>query len=580
MAPLHAISLSLTRVTWWALCWLFALLVPALATAQTLAVADGIAIQSGNAALKLDGWWRFSAGTSLEGGQLLARALFDQSAGKMLLVPGNWSAKQAAVGQGTYQVQLQGLEVGRLYALQFKGISSSASIWLDERLLGRWGVTGLQFFPKTYYFEASASQALLSVSVHNHLLNFGGLWYSVVFGPVEAVDAAAQTDRLYEAILMGGIVIIAIYHLGLFWFRRQEPAPLHFAVFCLLAVLKASLAGEQLMYLILPQLDQGVGLRIAFLLVIAMPMTFAVYIHALFPTARYVTLMKALGLIGVPTALLCLFGSYEMMQTWFWPYQLAIVGAMAHIISTLVRAWRSHLPGAAIMLAGFLLLFVGAVNDILHDNKIIFTFYALNLGVFAFLVMQSLLMGGMFARAFQHVEDLNESLERKVALRTHELEELARRDSLTWLMNRRWFLQELEQEWDRWSRYGHDFCVALIDLDHFKKINDTQGHGAGDESLKKVAALLQSQVRKTDLVARYGGEEFCILFPSTNLSEAGAVMEKIRELCVATNQLSFSYGVARAARHTGPAGLVAMADQLMYAAKEAGRNQGRLENEA
>jgi diguanylate cyclase (GGDEF)-like protein len=580
MPVLHALSLTLTHAKWWALCWFFALAMPTMASGQTQAVTDGMAIRSGNAALKLDGSWRFSAGTDLEGGQVLARALFEKSAGHTLLVPGNWSAKQPAAGQGTYQVQLQGLEVGRLYAMQFKGISSSASIWLDEALLGRWGTMGLQFFPKTYYFEASTPQALLSVSVNNHLLNFGGLWYPVVLGPVEAVDAAAQTDRFYEAILMGGIVIIAIYHMGLFWFRRQDPASLHFAVFCLMAVFKASLSGEQLMYLLLPQLDQGVGLRIAFLLVIAMPMAFSVYIHALFPTARYVPLMKASGLIGAPTALLCTFGTYEMMQTWFWVYQLAIVGAMVHIIATLVRAWRSHLPGAAIMLAGFVLLFVGALNDILHDNKIIVTFYALNLGVFAFLIMQSLLMGGMFARAFQHVAELNESLEHKVAQRTQELEELARRDSLTWLMNRRWFLQELQQEWERWSRYGHDFCVALIDLDHFKKINDTQGHGAGDKSLKKVAALLQSQVRKTDLVARYGGEEFCILFPSTSVAEAGAVMEKVRELCVTQNGLSFSYGVARASHHTAAQELVATADQLMYAAKEAGRNQGRLDTEA
>jgi diguanylate cyclase (GGDEF)-like protein len=242
-----------------------------------------------------------------------------------------------------------------------------------------------------------------------------------------------------------------------------------------------------------------------------------------------------------------------------------------------VRAWRSGLPGAAFMLTGFLLLFLGAVNDILHDNKIIFTFYAMNLGVFAFLVMQSLLMGGMFTRALEHAEELNESLERKVAQRTQELEELARRDSLTWLMNRRWFLQELQQEWERWSRYGHDFCVALIDLDHYKQINDTKGHSAGDESLKNFAKLLQSQVRKTDMVARYGGEEFCILFPATSVAEAGVVMEKIRELCAAQNGLTFSYGVACASRHSGAQELVAGADQLMYAAKQAGRNQGKLD---
>ena len=577
MPLLHAIRQPLRRIQWWVLCWLMAVAMPSVATVPIQPVADGIAIPSGDAALKLDGSWRFSAGTRLEGGPSTARELFDQSAGKTLPVPGNWGATQPAAGQGTYQVQLQGLEVGRLYALQFKGIASGASIWLDTTLLGQWGTTGLQFFPKIYYFEASTPNALLSVSVHNNLLNFGGLWYSVVFGPVEAVDTAAQTDRFYEAILMGGIVIIAIYHLGLYWFRRHDQAPLHFAVFCFMAVAKASLAGEQLLYLMLPQLDQGVGLRIAFLLVIAMPVAFSVYIQAIFPTNRYAALMKALVLIGVPTALLCIFGTYEMMQTWFLPYQLAIVATMVHIIATLVRAWRLQRPGAAIMLAGFMLLFVGAVNDILHDNKIIFTFYALNLGVFAFLIMQSLLMGSLFARTFRHVEDLNESLERKVEMRTQELQELARRDSLTLLMNRRWFLQELEQAWARWVRYEQNFCVALIDLDNFKKINDTQGHAAGDEALKNVAALLQREIRKTDMVARYGGEEFCILFPSTGVAEAGVVMEKVRELCVSQYQLSFSYGVALASLHTGSQELVTTADHLMYAAKEAGRNQGRLE---
>lgn len=545
---------------WVLIAWTFFAL---LAHAQ---VQNGAVDAPAERALRLDGLWQFTPGPVPGTGHPA-----------LLQVPGSWDTVQSAIGSGSYSLELRQLQPGRTYALQFKGIASEATIFVNDTPIGRWGGQGVAFVPQLYFFQATAPQAMLQVVVHNQHLRFSGLWRPVYFGPAEAVAQVALQTQFFDALLLGGVFIIALYHLGLFGFRPHDPAPLYFSLFSLLSVLKASLAGEHLLYTVLPWLDQGVGLRIAYLATIAMPISFMAYLQALFPVPHYPKARTAMLLAVWPAVLLALLAPFHTLQAWFWPFQIAIVGALAHVAVTLTGAIRQKLPGAQLMFAGFLVLFAAAINDILHDNRIIVSFYAFNIGVFVFLLLQALLMGGMFARAFNQAQELNETLEIKVRERTHELEDLSHRDPLTGLMNRRWFWENLLAEWDRWTRYGQDFCLALIDLDHFKAINDTHGHLAGDEALVQLAQLLQQQFRKTDKVARYGGEEFCVLFTSTRIGEAHAVMEKVRIACAQRLGFTFTYGVGRASLYERPQDLVKSADQHMYAAKQAGRNQGQID---
>ena len=534
-------------------------------------VHTGVVEAPADQAVRLDGLWHFSPGPTpgvVAPGAPAADA-------PLLQVPGNWHHLQSAFGEGTYRLELQHLQVGHTYALQFKGIASEASVRINNMQIGQWGEQGLNFVPQVYFFQATDTQAMLTVAVRNKELSFSGLWMPVYFGTAEAVTRVALQTQFFDALLLGGVLIIAIYHLGLFGFRPHDPAPLYFSIFSLLSVLKASLSGEHLLYTVLPWLDQGVGLRIAYLATIALPITFMAYLQALFPVRHYEKACQALLVVALPAVLLSLLAPFHTLQAWFWPYQIAIVGVLVHVSVTLTGAIRKRLPGAQLMYAGFIVIFAAAINDILHDNRLIVTFYAFNIGVFVFLLLQALLMGGMFARAFNQAQDLNETLEHKVRERTRELEDLSHRDPLTGLMNRRWFWENLLAEWDRWTRYEQDFCLALIDLDHFKKINDTRGHIAGDEALIQLAQLLQQQFRKTDKVARYGGEEFCVLLPGTRIGEARAVMEKVRNACAQQLGFTFTYGVGRASLYQRPEDLVNSADRHMYAAKQAGRNQGQ-----
>ena len=162
-----------------------------------------------------------------------------------------------------------------------------------------------------------------------------------------------------------------------------------------------------------------------------------------------------------------------------------------------------------------------------------------------------------------------------------ELELLANRDGLTGLINRRHFMLMAETELQRAQRYGRPIVVALGDLDYFKRLNDTYGHGAGDAVLRTFAALLSDSVRQSDLVCRYGGEEFAFLFPESSVEQARILVERFR-LRFAEHDIqlpdgllvrvTLSIGLADAS-HCPIEIALQRADFALYEAKRLGRNR-------
>ncbi len=151
------------------------------------------------------------------------------------------------------------------------------------------------------------------------------------------------------------------------------------------------------------------------------------------------------------------------------------------------------------------------------------------------------------------------------------LRELAQHDPLTGLPNRRAWDAALSAVLARGARDGTSFCVAILDLDHFKRYNDTFGHPAGDRLLKTAAATWATRLRRSDLLARYGGEEFVVLLPDTAEAHAVALLDELR---VATPEgQTFSAGVAVWDGTESEHALLERADRALYAAKEAGRNR-------
>ncbi len=156
-------------------------------------------------------------------------------------------------------------------------------------------------------------------------------------------------------------------------------------------------------------------------------------------------------------------------------------------------------------------------------------------------------------------------------------------DGLTGIHNRRWLDETLHRLVTRHERDGAPLCVALIDIDHFKKFNDGHGHDVGDLVLSTVAATLAKNLRPTDLVARFGGEEFVILFPDTQIDEARLAGERVREVVSQTAaklgdgreapRVTISMGIAQLKSAEAPSEVLKAADVAMYEAKHGGRNR-------
>lgn len=160
-----------------------------------------------------------------------------------------------------------------------------------------------------------------------------------------------------------------------------------------------------------------------------------------------------------------------------------------------------------------------------------------------------------------------------------QLRHLALTDLLTDLPNRRAFSRALTDEVARSQRHGRPLTLAVLDLDLFKRINDTQGHAAGDEALRRVAGVLRAQARQVDLVARIGGEEFALLMPDTSALQAWPVAERVRQALAAqpsqavTGPVTTSIGLAALKPGMDADLLLRAGDQALYEAKRLGRNR-------
>lgn len=176
---------------------------------------------------------------------------------------------------------------------------------------------------------------------------------------------------------------------------------------------------------------------------------------------------------------------------------------------------------------------------------------------------------------------------RRVTEQTSELIEMAQTDPLTGCHNRRSFMREADSEFDRFKRYGGVFAVIMLDIDHFKSVNDTYGHAAGDEVIRALARISLEQTRSSDVLGRLGGEEFAVLLPEATIESATLTGEKLRAAFAAasvehngkTIRFTASLGVTVAGKDDEEFfNVLNRADEALYVAKHGGRN--RLEAKA
>lgn len=234
------------------------------------------------------------------------------------------------------------------------------------------------------------------------------------------------------------------------------------------------------------------------------------------------------------------------------------------------------------------IIFISALSDVFDKVK------AFSLGAVDY-IMKPVQTEELLARVSTHLiirnlqkslQEKNDLLEREIMERKRvqvELERIATTDSLTGLYNRRYFFNLGESEFAKAMRYKRPISVILLDADHFKTINDSYSHAAGDQALIHLANQLHRHTRSADIVARYGGEEFIILLPETTAQDACIVAERIRETIqhstLSYENIKYSYTISLGIADNQVSGLnpnfetiLSLADRALYQAKDNGRN--------
>ena len=224
--------------------------------------------------------------------------------------------------------------------------------------------------------------------------------------------------------------------------------------------------------------------------------------------------------------------------------------------------------------------------DVAQRGSEAFRLELLNLMILALLLLWMSLLGSYIAGLRSNLAQKKEALAGALA----RLEELASRDELTGLHNRRHLMETLEQQQERAVRHGEPFSLCILDIDRFKRINDSHGHGVGDEALRGFAQRIRSQLRRMDIVGRgaaentfgrYGGEEFLLLLPYAQGAGARACLERLRDAMSAQDfptsagplSITFSAGVAHYRTGEAIETLINRADSALYRAKSAGRDR-------
>lgn len=439
---------------------------------------------------------------------------------------------------------------------------------------------------KTYYLRLKTQGAMLiPVSI----------WKASAF--IERADKSALSYGFYY-----GVMIILMIVSAIVYFRLRDILYLSYALYLLnIILLQMSINGFGFQYLWpdLFYLANRINIMLINLVVVTGFLFCGLFLQVWSREGRFKNLYTFFILVGVVNVLMSIIGDYSIAVVV--AAGVAVFLAPVVIASNIVAMSRGY-KGARMffIVSGIFLLGVIFSGMIFMGwiERGFLSFHAMQItSLLEIVVLGYMLMDNLSElykekelatlNAQTYLEQINQSLEQQVESRTRELNEknqmlveLSLRDSMSGLLNHNASIDQLKVFTSSAIRYGHVFAVIMIDIDHFKLINDRYGHPSGDRVIEEIAILLETSTRASDICGRYGGEEFIVLLPETDEQGAVELAEQIRRSImeitikeIDNQQISASFGVTVFDHQDHQADLVSQADQALYAAKRNGRNQ-------
>ena len=494
----------------------------------------------------------------------------------------------------TYRVLVTGLDSSSRMAIYLPRLSGNARLFVNGVLVGyaatprRGGVLPLSFGPTTITPLPVGPRMEIVIQLENYTWRRSGMWQAVRIAPAKHLQRVVGIVQTLEAAITGALFIFSAYHLALFFLQARNTSTLYFALFGLMVALRSSLVGHHSIFTIGSVSNPEIWAKLMyFVIAVAVPLMFA-YLRELFPSyisAHAVKVWSVVALLQmVATGILPL----GLLQREVIAFQCAILIAFLQAFVVVIRAWKHNHVTSVSAAIGLLFLLFFTFNDVLYDHGVITTGYMLSVGFFGFLFSQAVILAARHNELYEEAHRKQADLQQMVQERTSELERLSNIDQLTNLFNRRYGEQIVLREIAYARRYLLPLTLAMLDIDHFKRINDTHGHQAGDEVLQELSALFRESFRESDYICRWGGEEFLLILPHTTPSQSGALVERVlatlRETPLLTRRgpllVTFSGGIAGIVRERCVGSdsevldaLLAVADNALYRAKSEGRDR-------
>ncbi|MDX1807579.1 MAG: diguanylate cyclase, partial [Paenisporosarcina sp.] len=524
-------------------------------------------------------------------------------------VPSDWtSLTNEPNGFATYSLTLQIPEnrLGNVMGIYIPYQYSSYSLWMEGVNVASNGFVGTKrasseptFKKEVAFFTPKDTEIQVIMHIANFEHPIGGFNRPIYFGTADAITNYYTNLVALTLFVIGGILIMGIYQLGIYVFRRKEKAFLFFGLLSILVAFRALFEEPLFITVLFPHISWIWQHRLEFIVMYTGYLLYLFFLRSLYPSELKKWVLQGSVLISVLLMLITTV-SYPIVYKPAFDYFLLLAAiTMVYTLYVLIVAVKRKRRTAILNLTASIIFFLTILNDIFLSFDWIRSLHIATFGFFIYIFVQSLNLSRNYAQKFQESESLtnelmllNQTLDEKIERRTQELSktnaklrELTIIDGLTGVNNRRFFDEKmLELSSDSLER-GLLLTFLLIDLDEFKKYNDSYGHIMGDELIKKTASLFKEIVGADGYVTRYGGEEFGIILPNKSEEDGREIAERICREVRNMEVEHFSSSVSKIATisiggtssshhdHKKPKDWIQQADKALYASKKSGKNQ-------
>ena len=620
-------------------------------------------------------------------------------------------------GYATYYLTIYPPNTRNTYGLYSQGQDSAYKLWIDGRLIAENGQVGTNLqamipkkYPQTVFFELDEDPAEVVLQISNFHHRNGGFRNNLLLGLAEPVHQYHLQIWFVDAISVGILFIMGLYHFFIYIYRKKNKAPLYFAIVTWMMAIRIGITNQNTLLINLPEISWSLALRVEYLTFFLGPPFFSLFMKSLYPKEIHNWFIRTTFGLGVGFSIFMLFT--DTLTFSYTPpyYQIVLLFVIIYYVYFLWQIIANRREGAVPIAIATVIVFATVIIEALSLRGFLPYGQIAPYGFLAYIFVQAILLSSKISRAYNKVESLSTELEesnlslkksekkyrkifeeskdvifiarldtkiedispsceevlgytkgeleqmkaheimanpeeisgylniisdhgaiknleiklvrkdgkmidalisatlrkddngevigvqgtvrditdRKQAqaerLRATEFEQIAITDPLTNIYNRRYFFDAVEKEIERSKRTGSPLSLIIIDIDHFKKINDTYGHLIGDRVLIDLVNLCQKNIRSMDSIARFGGDELVILMPNADMESASKTAEKLREIVanklLTTNgnegvSVTISIGVADWKSDDPQPGktLLDRADQALYQSKKSGRNR-------